>query len=102
MNNLIVNEEKDLSQITIDNAYPNPAQDKVTIKWSNYSVTETNLKMSIVDVSGKEVRSEKIGSISGTNATEISVSDLIEGSYLFQISNEEKSISKSYKIVVVK
>lgn len=102
MTDLIATGEKELSQITIDNAYPNPAQDKVTIKWSNYSVIETPLRMRIVDLSGKEVKSEKVSSIQGSNSTEINVNDLIEGSYLLQLSNEEKAVSKSHKIVVVK
>lgn len=102
MNDLIANSEKDLSQITIDNAYPNPAQDKVSIQWSNYTELQSNLRMSLLDISGREVKSEKVGSSLGENTTEMRVGDLIAGTYLLQISNESKPVSKSHKIVVVK
>jgi hypothetical protein len=87
-------------QITTDNVgitsfenlisiYPNPTNNKI-----NITNLPNNVNISIYNILGEIVKSIHIES----NATEINVQDLVEGSYILKIENNQETIVK--KIVI--
>jgi PKD repeat protein len=74
--------------------YPNPASDYITISLEN--TLGDDIKLSIIDVQGKIVRSELINTENHT----INTSDLVNGTYMLRLSSNEASFLK--KIVILK
>ncbi len=68
--------------------YPNPANDQIFV--SGY---DSEASIRIIDITGKEVKSERL------NREGIEVSELNEGIYLMEISNRETRVIKKFKVV---
>ncbi len=68
--------------------YPNPVNDVLNISFSDW--TFGDLQLTVMDLSGKVVRSENISG-EGSFVNEVSVSDLAVGTYLLKLSTEDGS-----------
>lgn len=84
-----------LDEITLINSHPNPANDKVTISTSKSINAGT---ISILDLNGKIVKSEKV--TSNTNQVQFNVSDLPQGVYHVQLS-DAGFYAKTARLVVI-
>jgi len=73
-------------------AYPNPTIDLLTIHVKNYALL--SLKFQLFDLQGKLLKSKNII----TDKTEINTSDLTAGTYLLNVTDNEKII-KTFKII---
>lgn len=72
--------------------YPNPANDVVTINGNE----KDGAIIRIYDITGKEVKTEQLESTTVT----LSVSDLVEGLYVYQISSLEGAMLRTGKLMV--
>lgn len=84
--NLSVNS---FSETTTISLYPNPAQDKLTIKLNYF---EPSLEMNITDILGKKIHSQKLDGLS----TSINTTSLKSGVYIVNIINENQIISQRF------
>jgi hypothetical protein len=83
-------EAKDISLVFL--AYPNPASDFLTLKVGNYYYQ--NLSFMLYDMRGNLLENKKV---TGTQ-TDISMGNLIPGTYFLRILDNQKEI-KTYKII---
>jgi len=74
--------------------YPNPASDYITISIDN--VLGDDINLTIIDVQGKIVASEKMNTATHT----INTTNLLNGTYMLRLSSNEASFLK--KIVILK
>ncbi len=85
-------ETKDLqSPISV---YPNPVTNKLNIKIEQY-LTGGEINISVINVLGETIR-EHTFSYKGVNTFKVNVSDLAEGLYLLQISNDKQRTFKQF------
>jgi len=78
-------------------AYPNPANDFVTVEFSLNKSEEITFELS--DVTGRVVMQQNLGTInSGTNAKRIDVSKLNSGVYVYSLTSSQGL--KSGKLVI--
>lgn len=79
--------------------HPNPASDKITISFD--SKDNSNLKLAIYDVTGKEVKSITANKIINSNdKIEIDIQNLSNGTYFVKVNSDLNSVTK--KIIVNK
>lgn len=88
--------------IIIDQVFPNPSKDIIKIKWTNALLDINDVKIMIVDNNGIALKTQNAEASIGENNNEINVGDLNEGTYLLQIRNTQKNITKSHKVFVIK
>jgi len=81
--------------LEITNAYPNPFQNEIRLAFKA-SIEEHYLELTISSINGTSVR--KIQIDSGVNPVTLNLSELKNGTYLFQLSNTT-STSNSIKVV---
>ncbi|MGB0929816.1 MAG: T9SS type A sorting domain-containing protein [Chitinophagales bacterium] len=86
---------EDLNQPTLSRAYPNPANQQMTIELVN--ITE-DLQLEVRDLAGRLVMTQEVKS--GTAQIEVKTNTLSEGTYLYQLSNGNTILS-TQKIVVM-
>jgi hypothetical protein len=79
-------------------AYPNPANELVTIVWNEKAVNYETVR--ILDISGKTVQSIQLGGRIQGNQLQLDLTNISEGMYL--ISLEGKDVRRTVKISVVK
>jgi hypothetical protein len=83
------------------NIYPNPSSDIISIEFVNDTNSEIHIK--IYDVLGHLVRNVNLGSTKGHQVYNLSLSNLPEGAYLIQLSDDsEKIITKQTLIKTAK
>jgi hypothetical protein len=83
----------DFSELNINLvAYPNPTQDKLTLKIENNN--EKNLKYQIIDINGRLLIETKLIE----NETIIQMGNFIKASYFLKITQDNKPI-KTFKII---
>ncbi len=75
--------------------YPNPAHDKVTVKFER-NLTESS-SLSIMDLAGKVVLQQKIQA--GQQVVNINVNALPAGRYFIKVMNSQETINQSLMIV---
>ncbi len=71
--------------LTITNFYPNPSSGDFNVNVS--SVTNTQVKINVVDVLGRELISKYTNTDKGSNLITIDVSGLSKGTYFIQVIN---------------
>lgn len=86
---------EDLNQATLSRAYPNPADQQITIELIN--ITE-DLELQVRDLSGRLVMTREIES--GTKQIDVKTNELSEGTYFYQLNNGNAVLS-TQKIVVI-
>ncbi|HEY9081852.1 MAG TPA: T9SS type A sorting domain-containing protein [Vicingaceae bacterium] len=75
--------EEELSQNTILNVYPNPAKDVVNVV---FNASENENRISIIDITGKEVVKHQLNLVIGLNKTTVSLNNLKTGVYFLSIT----------------
>lgn len=80
-------------QGTIFSVYPNPAEDKINILFSE--IPEKEIEIQIHDITGRFIRNQFLF---GQKQTEIDLSSLNKGVYLFKIESKD-GWSKSVKVI---
>lgn len=73
--------------------YPNPASDKVSVKF-NFNESKTST-LEVFDLSGRMVYSESIATEVGENIVELDLSSLSSGTYFLKLENEMARIIKN-------
>ena len=82
-----------IGEITIENVFPNPFTEQVSIQYN--SSKKQNVELKITDMGGKVIVSEKLQSSSGTNTYQYSASnDLPGGIYLITLSTSNKTLTQ--------
>jgi len=77
-------------------AYPNPASDKLNIKFNTATADDFNI--TIYNVTGQAVYKETLNNFIGSYYNEISVNDFAQGVYLMQVKSSKGAATR--KIVV--
>ncbi|MES2131011.1 MAG: T9SS type A sorting domain-containing protein [Bacteroidota bacterium] len=86
------------SKMSMVTLYPNPAGNMVMVKYA----TEVNgaLLITVKDMMGRTVLTQKENSFEGTNELQLNISGLAEGTYIFNISDSnQKTVSKLFNVV---
>jgi len=85
-----IKEAKDINLICT--AYPNPANDFLTLKVENYDIE--NLSFQLFEINGKLLESKKIND----SETNITIANLVSGTYFLKVVSDKKEI-KTFKII---
>jgi hypothetical protein len=78
------------------NIYPNPADNQINISFS--TMKNTNLDLTLADISGRIILQERYFTTLGVNKHQINLDGISDGIYLLNIT--ENSNSFRYKVVV--
>ena len=86
-------EAKDLTEISV---FPNPASSKVTLSFN--AITEGDLSVRLMDMTGKAVRLQTVLARSGTNELTLDVADLPAGLYLVRMELNGEIVTRRLDI----
>jgi hypothetical protein len=67
-------------------AYPNPSQGRVTLQY--HSADRAGYLVKITDLTGREIRSERIEASEGLNHHEINLDNAAKGVYMLSLENQ--------------
>jgi len=84
-----LNDAEILSDIAL---YPNPSNGKYSVELNN--VLKGNVKISVVDLQGKEVYQENLNNFNGYQKFSVDISQLPKGIYFMKLSNGENAATK--------
>ena len=86
------------SNISMVTLYPNPAGNTVMVKYA--SGINGALLVTIKDMMGRTILTQKENSFEGTNELQLNISGLAEGTYIFNITDgNQKTVSKLFNVV---
>ncbi len=88
----LVSNIRELSSVTSLNVFPNPISNKAVVTFN--STESTKLIARIMDIVGKEVYSENVTVVPGTNRVEIAKGNIAPGVYLFTLSDGKSTATK--------
>ena len=91
--------------VQIQNLYPNPTTDRVTISWENQLEDTENIKkleVLIYDINGTEKIRKLVSSNSGKQSQEIQLLELKSGNYFVKLLQDEKYFTNTQQFVVFK
>jgi hypothetical protein len=77
--------------------YPNPTTNSATILYNTHTAGEGEIR--VYDVSSKLQKTVKINLIQGLNTVSVDMSNLAKGMYVVVVTDAEKKIGKTYKVV---
>jgi hypothetical protein len=89
-------EEPETEEANEFNVFPNPASEKLSVKFSSLSMSNYNLQ--ILDATGRMIFEKTGVSLIHTNTTELDISSLSEGIYFLRYTSRE--ITEQRKIVI--
>ena len=81
--------------------YPNPAQNRAVVRFAVPEKAEEQVRLSLYDVMGREVRSMQVDVQTGRHKRSVDVSRLASGVYFLRLSADDVS-PKTQKITVVR
>jgi hypothetical protein len=84
-------EENSFKELT---AYPNPAKDEISIQFENPRMEEVEL--SIIDYTGRIVKSERHWAMSGMNNLKLDLSQMSSGLYTYRLQGAESVGSQRF------
>lgn len=87
---------EDLSSVIQMSMYPNPASSWIDVKI--HSKADMAVEQSIIDASGKVVKTERLNLISGENRFRFDITQLSVGSYVMQLKSEKGNSSHSFVV----
>jgi Secretion system C-terminal sorting domain len=91
--------------VQIQNLYPNPASDRVTISWENqlddFELIKT-FSLLITDVTGLEKMRIFVNPNFGKQSQDVDVNSFISGTYFLKLQRDEKYDSNVHKLMVIK
>jgi len=73
---------------------PNPADDQIFVSMDTKDILAKDLKVDVIDHTGKHIYSNNMEGISGFNVLTINTSDWNKGIYLVKISNGKLSTTQ--------
>lgn len=85
--------KSELSEFKI---FPNPTKDKIYVNLE--TEVDNCYRISLIDVSGRELKSEVYTNLSGSQIVEISTHGVREGVYYVSITNKTETVNKSVYI----
>lgn len=85
-----IEEAKDINLVC--SAYPNPANDYLTLKFENFDLSDINFQL--YDISGRLIENKKVNS----NETNIIMKNLASATYFLKVIQNNKEI-KIFKII---
>jgi hypothetical protein len=87
---------KEIENINDLSIYPNPASDKVNVKFN--TSTADNFDITIYNVTGQTVYKETLPNFMGSYHNELNIADFAQGVYLMQIKSSKGAITR--KVVI--
>jgi len=87
-----------LTEFAIEKIYPNPASESLTLRVQNPVDAQTNI--SLIDLNGKRVHSERQQVLSGTQEISINVAHVNTGIYFLHYTSGEKTVIE--KVVIAR
>jgi len=87
---------KEIENINDLSVYPNPASDRLNIKFNTSTADDFNI--TIYNVTGQEVYKEKLNNFIGSYNNEININDFAQGVYLMQVKSSKGAVTQ--KVVV--
>ncbi len=79
--------EEESRTLELGNIYPNPTTDNASITVN--AIENSNLSISIVDLSGKIISQEMVNVSNGENTIQLNTTNLTQGMYFVSISNRD-------------
>ena len=79
------------------NVFPNPSETYTIIQSEDFSATDENVEISLIDVRGTVVRSEKVKSDALKTGVKMTVGNLASGLYLLKMSSG--TYTQTFKII---
>ena len=87
---------KEVENINDLSIYPNPASDKLNVKFN--TLTDDNFDITIYNVTGQAVYKETLNNFMGSYYNELNINDFAQGVYLMQVKSSKGAITR--KVVV--
>jgi hypothetical protein len=81
--------------ISLTSLYPNPVNASATLEFN--AIQNTNVDVTIIDISGKQVNNFSVNVNSGNNKIAVGTSDLANGYYMLNISSKDGSFTKTIR-----
>ena len=81
--------------ISFTSLYPNPVNASATLEFN--AIQNTNIDVTIIDISGKQVNNFSVNVNSGNNKIAVGTSDLANGYYMLNISSKDGSFTKTIR-----
>ena len=78
------------------NVYPNPASSFVNVELTTANASDVQLR--VIDMLGRNVRTERLGTVSGTLNHSLDVSSLANGSYLLLMNVDGREVVKRISV----
>ncbi len=82
------------SNLSVNNIYPNPAKENISIEWN--SLTKAKAIVKIIDITGRVLQTENTMALAGYNKRMLNVSKLPHGKYIIQISTDQDVVTASF------
>jgi len=82
---------EDEEVISFTSLYPNPVNESATLEFN--STQNTNVNITIIDISGKQLNNFSTNVISGKNKIAIGTSDLANGYYMLNVSSADNNFT---------
>lgn len=74
--------------------YPNPANDLLTV---NMTLAKAdNTVITVMDLSGKVVKTVSVGNVNGTKNINLNIDDLSSGAYFIQVSSQQGKMTQKF------
>ena len=90
--------EESVSVVTGVNAWPNPANDRITLQLN--AVTTTTANLELIDVAGRVVKDQRSVVVAqGTTSMNMDVQDLTPGAYTLRLIGADVLLSVPFQIV---
>ncbi len=88
----------------IEQVFPNPSTDQVKVSWANNLITpHESLNLLVIDpMTSLTVITKPISVQKGKQQTDIDIRSLITGNYILKIETNNRIVSKSHRLSVVK
>ena len=86
---------EDEEVISFTSLYPNPVNESATLEFN--ATQNTNVDVTIIDISGKQVNNFSANVNSGNNKIAIGTSDLAKGYYMLNISSKDGGFTKTIR-----
>ena len=81
--------------IGLTSLYPNPVNESATLEFN--ATQNTNVDVTIIDISGKQVNNFSTNVNSGNNKIAVGTSDLANGYYMLNISSKDGGLTKTIR-----
>ena len=92
----VITDVNELSDNESLNVYPNPASTSVNVELT--TTNATNVQLKVIDMLGRTVQNQNLGTVSGTLNHALDVSSLANGSYLILMNVDGRDVVKRMSV----